>query len=334
MELQNGITTILPLYLRDPDAAAVQSLERAIDSVLSQDTQSLPHELLIIDDGSDPPIQSPRGCRIIRLRRNRGLTYALNAGLSQSHHHLIARIDADDAWRPGKLARQLALFAADPALTLAASSMRLHHEANPSQDRDELRGGDWSHTLDLTTRIGCPFPHGSILARRDVFEQLGGYPQNARYDHAEDFALWSQWIRFFKVAIANEVFLDYTVSKSQISSRFANEQRHASQAAAAPLNALGEKRAQIPSAIGALAAALELDLLAASRILFNAWRYSTHIFTDASLYDAAATVFPDRAVHRCSEIYSLLGGQFYWLSRSPTPQTGLASLRTLGETLR
>ncbi|HEY3740976.1 MAG TPA: glycosyltransferase [Bryobacteraceae bacterium] len=320
----DGITTILPVHLRNPDAADANSLDRAIDSVLSQDTRSLPHELLVIDDGSDPPIANlPAGCRIIRLRRNRGLSYALNAGLSQASHNLIARIDADDAWRPGKLARQLAMFAADPALTLVASSMRLHHK-NPGLGRDELRGGDWAHTLALTTRIGCPFPHGSILARCDVFEQIGGYPQNARFDHAEDFALWAQWIRFFKVAIANEVFLDYTVSDSQISTRFATEQQKASHSAAAALNALGENRGSIPQAVESLAAGLNLDLLQASKILFTAWRFSTHILTDPTLYDAAATLFPDRAVHRCSEIYSLLGGRFYWLSRSPTPQIGLS----------
>ncbi len=319
-----GITALLPLLVRDPGSSEVSRLLRAAGSVLSQECD-LPLELLIVDDGSEPearslpalrPLLDDGRVRLIRLARNYGIASALNAGLTQARYGLIARIDADDVWRPGKLARQAALLRADPDLTLVASSMRLVHPDSPHLDRDDLRGGDWAHALSLTERIGCPFPHGSVLARREVFERVGGYPQAAVFQHAEDFALWAQWIRFFKVAICDEVLFEYTVSEEQISARFAAEQRKAAAAAQRALRVLAAP-ARIPQAVGQMAMALGLDLLSASSVLFTAWKYYEFILADAGSYETAAALFPDRAVHRWEDVHTLLADRFFYLHRGP-----------------
>jgi hypothetical protein len=343
-----GVTTVLPLFVQGPDEAALSSLRRAIESVLSQDTGLVPHELLIVDDGSDPPAEKlpvlqdlmrrDARIRLVRLSRNRGLSYALNAGLTQARYDLIARIDADDRWRPGKLARQLEMLAADPDLTLVGSSMRLVHADKPELDRDELRGGDWVHALDLSRRIGCPFPHGSILGRRQVFERLGGYPQGAQFEHSEDFALWAQWIRFYKVAICGEVFLDYSVSDGQISSRFQNEQCQAGLAASATLDVLGNgDLSRVPRAVASLAAALGIDLTSTSDALFTAWRFHNYVLTDPDLYDDVLTLLPDRTVHRCEDVDVLLADRFFHFSKAQFDRArfpGARHVRTLKDLRR
>jgi hypothetical protein len=303
--VSSGITTIIPLLLRRPGEH-----ERAVESVLTQECD-LPVELLIVDDGSEPgvpPIADPR-VRILRLPRNYGITYALNAGLTQARYDLIARIDGDDVWRPGKLARQLKMLRDDPELTLVASGMRLVHPSSPRLDRDELRGGDWGEVLSLAQRIGCPFPHGSILARREVFEKLGGYPQGAAFHHGEDFALWAQWIRFFKVAICDEVFLEYTVSEGQISSRFAGEQLQAAEAARRIL------RNPEPGSVHAIAKGLGLSLRETSNALFTAWRFYEYVLVDDDIFRATAAVLPDRAVHRVEDAGKLLADRFFYLTK-------------------
>lgn len=295
----------MPLLLRRPGEH-----ERAVSSVLSQECE-VPLELLIVDDGSDPAvplIDDPR-VRILRLPRNYGISYALNAGLTQARYELIARIDGDDFWRPGKLAQQLKTLQADPELTLVASGMRLVHPSNPRLDRDELRGGDWSDVLALAQRIGCPFPHGSVLGRREVFEKLGGYPQGAAFQHGEDFALWAQWIRFFKVAICDEVFLEYTVSESQISSRFAEEQLRASEASR---RVLGNPE---PGAVQAIARALGLSLGETSNALFTAWRFYEYILVDEDIFKATSALLPDRAVHLVEDAEKLLADRFFYLTK-------------------
>ena len=334
--MERGITTILPLFLRQPRADDVSCLARAVESVLSQPCE-VPLELLVIDDGSEPPalsvrevqrvLQRPR-VRVLRLLRNRGVACALNCGLIQARYDLIARIDADDVWRKEKLETQLRMLAADPDLTLIASSMRLVHPADPQFDRDELRGGGWEHALALTERIGCPFPHGSILARRVVFEQLGGYPQDAVFQHAEDFALWAQWMRFFKVAICSEVFLEYTVGDDQISARYEREQQQATTAARRILDVLPD-RARVPHAIARLAASLGVDGLTASSIFFTVWKYYDHILVEPGQYEAAVTIFPDRAVHTCEQIDTLLADRFFYLHRGPFDRGRLPPARVI-----
>ncbi len=318
----SGISTIMPVFLRALGPLAVSNLLRAANSVLSQDCD-IPLELLIVDDGSAPAVQSlpelkpllaDSRVRILRLVRHQGLAYALNAGLTQARNHLIARIDDDDFWRPGKLRRQMEVFGSDPDLTLLATSMRLIHPHDPSLDRDDLRGGCWSEALELFKRIGCPFPHGSILARKEVFEILGGYPHSTFYTHCEDFALWGAWVRFFKVAIMDDVLFEYTVSGNQVSSRFAEQQRQATALVRRTFLELGDP-SLIPEAVAAIAARLRLSIFCTSRILCTAWMYYDEILVDADLYEAARIVFPDRAVHRYEEAPDLLGDRFFYLHR-------------------
>ncbi len=330
----SGVSTIMPVFFHALGPSAVGNLLRAASSVLSQDCD-IPLELLIVDDGSAPALQSipelqpllaDQRVRIVRLVQNQGLVYALNAGLTQARYDLIARIDGDDFWRPGKLRRQKELFGSDPDLTLVATSMRLVHPHDQSLDRDDLRGGSWRDVLEFFKQIGCPFPHGSILARKEVFEILGGYPHSPVYTHGEDFALWGSWVRFFKVAIVTEVLFEYTVSEHQVSSRFAEQQRRASGMVRQAFLDLGDP-IQIPKAIAAIAAKLGLSMCNASRILCTAWMYYDEILADADLYEEARIVFPDRAVHRYEEVPDLLGDRFFYLHRGPFDESRFSHAR-------
>jgi hypothetical protein len=321
----SGITSILPFFSRSAgDSRTVQSLFRAAESALSQRCD-LPHELLIVDDGSQPELGSLKDLRgllsrpqvrLLRLAENQGLVYALNAGLSQAGYDLIARIDADDLWRAGKLSQQLETFYSDPELTLVASSMRLVHPHKASLDRDEIRAGGWRETLALCRNIGCPFPHGSILARKEVFETLGGYPHSPLFTHCEDFALWTSWIRFFKVRIIAPVFLEYTVSGSQISALWAAQQRRATARVRRSFSELGDHD-RIPQAIAQIAQGLNLPLLQVSKMLATAWLFYGDIVADAALYQAASVIFPDRSVYRAGEVETT--GNAFCLSAERIP---------------
>src|SRR5208283_2456683 len=166
----DGITTLMPVFLRNTGKTTIRDLLRAAESVLSQECP-LPHELLLIDDGSPHPLRAIAelkplfahpAVRALRLVQNQGLEFALNAGIARSRYELVARMDGDDYWRPGKLSKQLAVFASDPDMTLVATSMRLVHPHSPELDRDDFRGGGWDEVLSFFKRVGCPFPHASI----------------------------------------------------------------------------------------------------------------------------------------------------------------------------
>jgi hypothetical protein len=330
----SGISTIMPIFWCAATPSAITDLLRATGSVLSQDCD-LPVELLIVDDGSTPPLWSipelhpllaDSRVRIVTLVQNQGLVFALNAGLTQARYDLIARLDGDDFWRPGKLRRQVELLASDPDLTLVATSMRLVHTHDPSLDRDDMRGGSWSEALEFFKRVGCPFPHGSILARKEVFEILGGYPHSPAYTHCEDFALWGSWVRFFKVATLDEVLFEYSVSEHQISTRFAEQQQRASGTVQQAFWDLGDA-SRIPGAVAAIATRLDLSVFSASRILCTAWMYYDEVLVDADLYEAARIVFADRAVHHFEQAQDLLGDRFFYLHRGAFDESRSSHLR-------
>jgi glycosyltransferase involved in cell wall biosynthesis len=91
-------------------------LQEALDSVLQQSFTDL--ELLLIDDGSTDDdydryaLQDER-IRVIHLTGT-GVSRARNAGMAQSRGELIAFLDADDVWFPGKLQAQVRYFDAHP----------------------------------------------------------------------------------------------------------------------------------------------------------------------------------------------------------------------------
>lgn len=101
------ISIIVPVY----NAGAF--LEDTIDSVRAQTYTDW--ELILVDDcSSDNSLQvmqraedSDSRIRAVRQEKNAGAAAARNRGLAEAEGNCIAFLDADDAWRPEKLEREL-----------------------------------------------------------------------------------------------------------------------------------------------------------------------------------------------------------------------------------
>src|SRR3989304_6126424 len=82
-------------------------IEQAIESVLSQDVPPSEMEVIVVDDGSTdatPERVRKYGSRIRYLRKsNGGQASAFNFAIPQARGEIIAFLDADDWWAPGKL---------------------------------------------------------------------------------------------------------------------------------------------------------------------------------------------------------------------------------------
>src|SRR5436309_855641 len=92
-----------------PTFNSADYLVQAIQSVLAQTYQDF--EILVVDDASTDHTEEaiqPFADRVIYLRQERGgPSVARNRGILQAKGELIAFLDADDLWRPNKLARQV-----------------------------------------------------------------------------------------------------------------------------------------------------------------------------------------------------------------------------------
>jgi len=103
---------MIPVTVLIPAFNAAPTLARALASVRAQAVAGL--EVIVIDDGSTDAtaaVARANGVEPVVLGRNGGESVAMNAGVEAARHPLIAFLDADDEWLPGKLARQLPLHA-------------------------------------------------------------------------------------------------------------------------------------------------------------------------------------------------------------------------------
>lgn len=115
-----SISVILPVHNR------ADVLVRAIQSVLDQRLSAF--ELIVVDDGSTDGSAAvaqsfdDARIRLVELGTNRGGNAARNAGLRAAAAPLIAFLDSDDTYLPGKLEHVVAEFGRRPDLDLLVDS--------------------------------------------------------------------------------------------------------------------------------------------------------------------------------------------------------------------
>lgn len=180
------VTVLLPVY------NGATTLRQALDSILAQDDSDF--ELLVIDDGSTDTSSAiieeyarhePR-ITAVRHECNIGLAATLNEGLERARNELIVRMDQDDESLPTRLRVQRTYMDANPAVA-AAGSWVLHMGAQPEFDRLVELPTTSREIASVIQRENC-FYHPSMIMRRSVIRELGGYRREFR--NAEDYDLW------------------------------------------------------------------------------------------------------------------------------------------------
>ena len=168
----------------------------AVVSVLNQNGPTF--ELIIIDDGSTDTGFSwlsdlSAGDDRIRIFRNdeaRGLTCSLNQALRVARGRYIARIDHDDLWLPGKMAKQFSLFDLDPELVLVATAYCDEDLAQRLQRPSILPVLEKDMEIREALYRFNPFFHSSIMFKREVIDRIGVY--NETYRYAQDYEMWTR----------------------------------------------------------------------------------------------------------------------------------------------
>lgn len=102
-------------------------IEKAIVSVLQQDFPASGREIIVVDDGSnDHTAELVRRfeSQVTYIRKeNGGQASAFNVGIPECRGEIVAFLDGDDFWLPGKLARIADVFAANPSVGLVGHAI-------------------------------------------------------------------------------------------------------------------------------------------------------------------------------------------------------------------
>lgn len=152
-------------------------LREAVESTLSQTYRDF--ELLLVDDGSTDgavaALPLDARVRVLRNEKNVGQVPSLNRGLREARGEYVARLDADDTMLPTRLERQVAVLDAEPRVALVGTWIDVvDEEGRPwAQLRGDIR--DYVEFVAAIVRDRYPFGHPSLMYRRDVVLELGGY---------------------------------------------------------------------------------------------------------------------------------------------------------------
>lgn len=202
-----------------PSYNSAQFLTQALDSVLAQTLP--PAEVLVIDDGSTDGTRAlvesytARYPDLIRYiyQQNGGQGEARNHGMRVASSDWVAFLDADDWWKPEKLAKQVALLEASPEAELLYTGLVMEY----TDGRTEVRPATPPSALWPTLRYGNKITPSTVLANRKVLLDAGGF--DPQFRGTEDWELWVRLGPRLKVACLREALTCYRVSNASISTK-------------------------------------------------------------------------------------------------------------------
>ena len=191
-------------------------LRRALDSVIAQSHTDW--ICVVIDDGSTEDLSwagelDPQ----IRLLRqaNQGLTGARNSGIAQGASPLVAFLDADDVWLPGKLEAQISAMR-DEAVVLCSTAFIDMIDAEGLW----LQGG-FEHFASSHEELlqGNGICVSTAMTRRSRLDAVGGF--SLRLAQAQDWDLWLRLTAGGGQAVKiNQVLAHYRVHSSNMSRNY------------------------------------------------------------------------------------------------------------------
>jgi glycosyltransferase involved in cell wall biosynthesis len=191
-----------------------------VDRTLASFAESAPVHVLIVDDGSTPPIVAPLlptlRIEVLRMPQNGGIERALQAGieaLAARGYRYAARIDAGDLAAPGRLAKQRAYLEAHP--NVAGLGMWTQVVSRDGAPLFMLRTPVEPDAVRRLRFFRASLVHPAMMLRIDAVCAVGNY--RVAYRAAEDLDLFLRLMERYDCANLPELGLYYELNEGGIS---------------------------------------------------------------------------------------------------------------------
>lgn len=202
-------------------------VREAIQSVWKQSYPNI--ELIVVDDGSTDgskeiikSILKGKNAKFLDLESPIGNCAAFNRGFFQSKGDYIIDLAADDALMPERVLKGINTFMKSDAGVTFCNVMNIDplgnelstHFVRDEQSRIAEKVPEGDVYTELIRRYFISPP--SMMIRREVLEELGGYDESLSY---EDFDFWVRSSRNWEYAFTDEVLIKKRMVPNSLSDR-------------------------------------------------------------------------------------------------------------------
>ncbi|MCU1262031.1 MAG: glycosyl transferase family 2 [Bryobacterales bacterium] len=183
-------------------------------------------DVLVVDDGSDPPVMieagiaGPHRVILIRLDNNGGITRALNHGLQRVYdgqYRFIGRVDAGDTVHPDRFVKQVQHLDREPDCGLVGSLIGFVDMNGATLF--VFQAPESHRRIAKRMQVENCVIHSGVAMRTEVVRKAGGY--YAECLASEDYDLFRRMIRISEATILPEVLTrcEYNLAGISVSRR-------------------------------------------------------------------------------------------------------------------
>jgi glycosyltransferase involved in cell wall biosynthesis len=205
------VSVVIPCY------NSARFVGHAVRSALQQTVADL--DVIVVNDGSTDDLAAALAPYLAQIRvihqKNGGLSHARNTGIEASDSEYIAYLDADDAWHPEKIARQLSTFDADPDVDLVHTGVRYIGPDGALLEREKTFWFDPNEMSYANLLRHNIITVSSVLHRRSA---IGAERFSVALRACED---WDLWLRLLadgrRFSFVRDPLTDYRVHGDNMS---------------------------------------------------------------------------------------------------------------------
>ncbi|MCB0820644.1 MAG: glycosyltransferase [Bacteroidetes bacterium] len=182
-----------------PVKNAEDTILEAIQSITIQ--EGVDFEIIVVEDGCDSAtrahlMNAVAGNSKIKLLTNAGsgIAAALNTGLLYCSGAYIARMDADDLMLPNRLKNQAVFLESNPGTGLVSGLVKYESGGSTTGYQfycEQLNQIREAKEILHSRLVESPVAHPSVMFRKELVEQFGGYSEECV---PEDYELWLRWL--------------------------------------------------------------------------------------------------------------------------------------------